>query len=268
MMYSTKTVSNTPPGCYRVCKTLSYRKSARKQTEDRRQKANHTFPWTPLKWPLMQLHVAIMDLILNEVVDCAVGFLCLHLHWTTPPQGAHSDQLHVNQSGSNMQFCQTLRLTFPVVLSTSRCSQTPRELSNVLWHSASAFSGAPDSTWRYGGEFWMLRDLTNRKVKFGIFRDLCAQLQESSWAAVTAVQLCGRLRDQLRPLHNTTGDLVPYFPRSCFDKTTRHFVLSYSSLLQPQSSLHHTIACSIQIPLCIYLQSIWPQIGVEQICRD
>ena len=50
-------------------------------------------------------------------------------------------QQNVNRFGSNTQSSQTLRATSPVLLSTSRCSKTPLELSKVLSDSARAFSG-------------------------------------------------------------------------------------------------------------------------------
>jgi len=78
----------------------------------------------------------------------------------------HPHQQNGNRSGSNKQSSQTLRATSPVLLSTSRCSQTPLEQSNVLSDSARAFSGAPESTCSCGGAFKMLRDLTYRIVKF------------------------------------------------------------------------------------------------------
>ena len=154
-------------------------------------------------------------------------------------------QQNVNLSGSHTQSSQTLRVTTPVLLSTSRCSQTPLELSNVLSDSARAFSGAPESTCSYGGAFRMLQDLTYRIVKFWSSWDVCTDLWETSRAAGTAVQLCGRLWEQLRTLHSTAGNLVPYSHSSGFYTTTSNFVLSYSSLLQSKDSLHHNMACII-----------------------
>jgi len=151
-------------------------------------------------------------------------------------------QQNVNRSGSNTQPSQTLRATSPVLPSTSRCSQTPLELRNVLSDSARAFSGAPESSCRYGGAFRMLRDLTYRIVKLWSSWDLCADLRETSRAAETAAQLCGKRREQPRPLHSTAGDLVPSSHSSGSYTTTRHFVISYSSLLQSQDSLHHNMA--------------------------
>jgi hypothetical protein len=75
-------------------------------------------------------------------------------------------QQNVNRLGRNTQSSQTLRATSAMLLSTSRCSQPPLELSNVLSDSARAFSGAPESTCTYGGAFRMLQDLTYRIVKF------------------------------------------------------------------------------------------------------
>jgi len=50
-------------------------------------------------------------------------------------------QQNVNRSRSNMQSSETLWATSPVLLSTSRCSQTPQELGKVLSDSATALSG-------------------------------------------------------------------------------------------------------------------------------
>jgi hypothetical protein len=47
----------------------------------------------------------------------------------------------------------------------------------------------------------MLRGLTNRILKFWRAGDFCADLTETSRAADTVVQLHGRLREQLGPLH-------------------------------------------------------------------
>ena len=144
-----------------------------------------------------------------------------------------------------MQFFQTLQAISPVLLSTSRCSKTPLELSNVLSDSERAFSGAPESTGRYAGVFRMLQNLTYRIVKFWSSWDLCTDLWKTSKAVETAAQLCGRLQEQLWPLHSTVEDLVLYSHSSGSHTTTRHFVLSYSFLLQWQDSLHHNMACII-----------------------
>ena len=74
-------------------------------------------------------------------------------------------QQNVNRSESNAQSSQTLLATSPVLLTTSRCSQTPLEVSKELSDSAGAFSGVPESTRSYGGAFRMLQDLTYRIVK-------------------------------------------------------------------------------------------------------
>jgi len=177
-------------------------------------------------------------------------------------------QQNVNRSGSNTQPSQTLRATSPVLPSTSRCSQTALELRHVLSDCARAFSGAPECTGSYGGAFRMLRDLTSRIVKFRSSWDLCADLREASRAAEIAAQLCRRLREQPGPLHSTVGDLVPYSHSHGSYTTTSHFVLSYSSLLQSQDSLHHNMACIMQVLVYIYIRSIWPQIVVEHNQRS
>jgi len=76
-------------------------------------------------------------------------------------------------------------------------------------------------------------------------------LEYSNFGATeTSAQICGRLQEKLRllrvihqeqprPLRTSVGDLVPYSDNSGSYITTRHFVLSYSSLL------HHNMACII-----------------------
>jgi len=104
----------------------------------------------------------------------------------------------VNRSRSNTQSSQTLWAISPVHLSTSRCSQTPLELSKGFSDSARAFSGAPESTCSCGGAFKMLQDFTYRRLWFWSFWDLCSYLQETLRAAETATQLCRRLWKHLR----------------------------------------------------------------------
>jgi len=168
-------------------------------------------------------------------------------------------QQNVNLSGSITQSSQTLRATSPVLLSTSRCSQTPLDLSKVLSGSARACSGAPECTCSYGGAFRMLWDLTYRIIKFWSFWDLCADLRKTSRQAETAAQLCSILRDCCA---KSVEDLVSDSHSSGSFITTRHFVLSYLSLL------HHNIACIIWVSLYIYIQSIWPQIVLEHNRRS
>jgi len=173
-------------------------------------------------------------------------------------------QNKVNESGSNTQSSQTLRATSPVLPSTSRCSQTPLELSKVLWDWVRAFSGAPESTWSYGGAFKMLWDLTYRRVKFRNSGDLCADLRETSRATVRDTSRGGETAAQ----HSGAGDLVPYSHSCGSSITTRYFVISYASLLQSQDSLHHNMACIILVSRCMYIRSIWPQMVVEHNQRS
>ena len=123
-----------------------------------------------------------------------------------------SHQQKVIWSGSHTQCSQKLRATSPVLLSTSKCSQTHLELSKVLPDSARAFLGAPESTCSYGGAFRMLH------------------LGYSNWGAPkTSAQIYRRLREKLRPLRSSAGALMPYSHSSGSYITTRHLVLSYSS---------------------------------------
>jgi len=101
-------------------------------------------------------------------------------------------QQNVNRSGCNTLFSQTLQMPSPVLLSTSRCSQTPLELSKVLSDSPRAFSGASESTCSYGGAFRMLRDFPYGIVKIWNSWDLCADLWETSKEAETTGPFCGR----------------------------------------------------------------------------
>jgi len=147
-------------------------------------------------------------------------------------------QQNVTRSESNMQSSQTLQVTAPVLPNISSCSQTPLELSNVLWDSARAFSGAPESTGSYGGAFGCYEIWLTELSNFG--------------APETSAQICGRLQEQLGPLRSSAGDfestardLKPYSRSSCDYISTRHFILSYSSLLRSQDLLHQNMACII-----------------------
>jgi hypothetical protein len=72
----------------------------------------------------------------------------------------HFHQQNVNWSRNNIDSSRTLQATSPVLLSTSRCSHTPLELSKVLSDSSRAISGATENTCSYGGTFRMRCDLT------------------------------------------------------------------------------------------------------------
>ena len=97
-------------------------------------------------------------------------------------------QQNGNRSGRYTHTTQTLQYPSPVLLSTSRCSQPPLELCNVLSDSARAISGARESTCTYGGAFRMLRDLTIRIVKFCSYWNRCAGQRETSRAAEASAQ--------------------------------------------------------------------------------
>jgi len=98
-------------------------------------------------------------------------------------------QQNVNRSGSHTQTSQSLWLPSPVLLSTSRCSQIPLELSKVLSDSARAFSGAPESTCSHGGAFMTLWDLTVRIVRCWSSWDRCPALRETWCRILKAVVL-------------------------------------------------------------------------------
>jgi len=106
-----------------------------------------------------------------------------------------------------MQSSKILWAIYPVLLSTSRRSQTLLELSKVLSDFARPFSDAPGRTCSYGGAFRMQRDVPYRIVNFWSAWELCADLWETSRAAETAAELCGRLWEHSRPLHSSAGHI-------------------------------------------------------------
>jgi len=120
-------------------------------------------------WGAGSSHLSTVTMLLFCRIYCRCP--CSHIQHPVVPltysdafqESAQQYQYNVNWSRSNTQTSQTLRRTSPVLLSTSRCSQTPLKLSKVLSDSA---RGAHESTCSYGGGFWMLRDLTYRIVKF------------------------------------------------------------------------------------------------------
>ena len=61
---------------------------------------------------------------------------------------------------------------------------------------------------------------------------------------------------------------MPYSHSSGSYATTRHFILSNSSLLQSQKSLQHNMACILYVSAYIYIQSIWPQMVVKHIHKS
>jgi len=158
-------------------------------------------------------------------------------------------QQNVNWSGSNTQSSQTLQVTSPLLLSSSRCSQTPLELSEVLSDSVRGLSGAPERTYRYGGAFSMLRDLTHRMVQCWSCCDLCPYLQETLREAETAAQLCRKLREQPRLLRSFCGRLGAVFSQQWYlpnHKAFHHiifiFVTSYYGMYYLSLSIYiHTI---------------------------
>jgi len=183
------------------------------------------------------------------------------IFWHIPNCCQH--QYNVNRSGSNTQFSQTLRAISPVLLGTSRCSQTTLEVSDVLSDSARAFSGAPESTCSSGGAFRMLQDVTYRIIKFWSFWDLCADLRETSRAAETTVQLYGR--------HQSSRDCCAALCETWCRILTAVILTQPQgtlSLLQSQDSLHHNMGCIIYVSVYIYIRSIWLQMVVEHIWRS
>jgi len=114
------------------------------------------------------------DLLIPEInTDCATTIIIGNI----PNTLLLVHQQNVNRSGSHIQTSQTLLQNSPVLPSNSRCSQAPLELSKVLSDSASAVSGALESTCSYGGALMMPRDVTYRIVKFRSGRALCSGLR-------------------------------------------------------------------------------------------
>jgi len=101
--------------------------------------------------------------------------------------------------------------------------------------------------------FRMLRDLTYRIGKLWSSWDLCADLWEASREAETTMELYRILQEQPRPVCRSVGDLVPYSHSNSSYISTTHFVLSYSSMLHSQDSLHYSMTCIIKsIFICTY----------------
>jgi len=103
----------------------------------------------------------------------------------------------------------------------------------------------PRCSWKHLQLWRCIQEDPSRIVKFRSSWDLCADLRKTSREGETAVQLCGVLRVGPRPLRSSAGAMIQYSHNSGSYISTRHFVLSYSSLLQSQDSLHHTMACII-----------------------
>ena len=162
-----------------------------------------------------------------------------------------SSQKNVNWSASNLKSSQTFRLTSPVLVNTSRCSQTPLELSKVLADSARAFTDASESTCSYGGAFWMLWDLTYRKWNFV--------------APETSAQICGSLREKLGPLLSSAG----YFESSrdhCTSlRETWCRILTAVVFTYPQGilSFHIRRCYSHQIPFIIIWHALFKSLSIN-----
>jgi len=92
-------------------------------------------------------------------------------------------------------------------------------------------------TCSYGWAFRMLQNLTYRILKFWNRWNLGADPQETTGVAETSAQVSRRLREKLRHLHSSAGDLVPHsYSKSFWSSiTTRHFVY------------HICLSCSFQI---------------------
>jgi len=104
-------------------------------------------------------------------------------------------QQNVNCSSSKTQSCQILWWPSSVLLSNSRCFQTPLEHCKVLSEPARALSGESECTCSNGCAFGMVQYLTIWIVNFGICCGLYADLPETSSADATSAQFSGRLQE-------------------------------------------------------------------------
>jgi len=159
--------------------------------------------------------------------------------------------------------CNSVRKPHPILPDTpgdlTSASKYFQTLPDPPWAKQSALRLCKSilrCSWQHLQLWRCIQDARSRIVKFRSSWDLCADLQETSREADTTAQLCGILRERPR-LRETwcripTGDLIPYPHSSGSYITTRHFVLSYSSLLQSHDSLHHNMACIISVSLYIY----------------
>jgi hypothetical protein len=152
----------------------------------------------------------------------------------------HCNHEHtVYWSGSHTVTSQPLRYLSPVLLSTSRWYQAPLELCQVHSNCGRAFLGTSESTCSNGCAFRILRDSKIRILNFSCSCNHCENLRETSRAADSTAQLCGKL--------------VAILSQLCFLEYHNHkaFCLRYLSLLQSQDSLHHNIAWIILVSLSI-----------------
>jgi hypothetical protein len=94
-----------------------------------------------------------------------------------------------------MQSSQSLQLISPALLSTFRYSHDSVEWCKVLSDSLWAISGTPETTWSYGGAFWMLPDLTDTIVKFCSCCDICRAQQDTLREAGISAQHRGGMWD-------------------------------------------------------------------------
>ena len=156
-----------------------------------------------------------------------------------------------NWSGSHMHTSQTLREPSPVLLSTSRCSQAPLVLCNMLSDSARVFTGGSESTCSHEGAFRMLWDLTTRIVKFWSYWNLHAELWECSRELEISAQVSRRPQGQLRPLRKLCARLGTIFSQYWFIGFHNHkvYCVLYSAVLKLQDLLHHIMACIIEVSL-------------------
>ena len=173
------------------------------------------FPPSPLIWIFLNHHLRTRSWFspINSLCDdheltlnTAYTKYCIHRVLHTRSTASSEDGLTPAPSQS-LIFRRTILYSTLYIPMISRCSQARLELSKVLSDSTRAFSCAPESTCSNGGAFRMLQDLTYRIVKFWSSWNLFAGLRETSRAAGTAVQLCGRLGARFSPqwlfgLHN------------------------------------------------------------------
>jgi len=102
------------------------------------------------------------------------------------------DQQYVNLPWTCPETSKIHWLALPVLWCHSWCSQGALKLSQAFADYAIEFSIAADCTSNSEGAFRIVQYLTYRIQKFWTSGNLSAYLQETSRAAETTAQLCGR----------------------------------------------------------------------------
>jgi len=86
--------------------------------------------------------------------------------------------------------------------------------------------------------------------------DYCSVLRETSRIAETTAQLCGIHRQQLRLLHGSASDLVPYSHSIGSYITTRHCSISYLSVTVTRVATSHYGMHYLHLSIYIHMDSL------------